>query len=184
MKTTIHRVLVILFLTLLVGVGIACLLPFVLPGGPHLFRRTGRIEVLLDPKVVQAVSMQGLILADGSIVKIPYVSEVPTNLPVLQEAVKRGVEIDQQGHVVGLIKVWHWCGNDPVRSHVGRVDLSSLLLFAGSRPAQGVSTNHFPVAEMIDLREWGLDISQYMGMQAIAMQIEMETEHDGGTLRR
>jgi hypothetical protein len=37
---------------------------------------------------------------------------------------------------------------------------------------------------MIDLREWGLDISQYMGMQAIAMQIEMETEHDGGTLRR
>lgn len=115
-------------------------------------------------------------MADGSVVKIPYVVEVPTNLPLLQEALKRGIEIDQQGHVVGLIKVWHWCGNDPIRSHVGRIDLSGLLLFAGARPAEGVSTNHFPASEQIDLREWGLNISQYMSMQGIAIENEMVTE--------
>lgn len=176
MKTTWHRVLAIGLVTLLVCIAIMSVLSFMLRGGPHLFRREGRTEVLHAPRTVSAVSTNGLIMADGSVVKIPYVVEVPTNLPLLQEALKRGIEIDQQGHVVGLIKVWHWCGNDPIRSHVGRIDLSGLLLFAGARPAEGVSTNHFPASEQIDLREWGLNISQYMSMQGIAIENEMVTE--------
>ena len=184
MRTTVHRVLVIILVTLLICVGIASVLPFILPGGPHLFRRTGPTEVLNDPRSVQTVSPHGLILVDGSLVKIPYVAEIPTNLPVLQEAIKRGVEVDRQGHVVGLIKVWHWCGNDPIRSHVGRIDLSGLLLFAGARPDQSVPTNEIPVGEKIEMRKWGLNISQYMSMQMIKTAIEMGTEQGGGTVRR
>ncbi len=55
---------------------------------------------------------------------------------------------------------------------------------AGAEPAQGVSNGHFRVAEKIDLREWGLNMSQYISMQGVAMEIEMETEQGGGTLRR
>jgi hypothetical protein len=176
MKTTFGRTLVIILLTLIAYVVVMWCLQLFMPGGRHFFRRVGRVEVLNAPAGVRQITPGGLVLENGSLVKIPYVEHVPTNLAVLVAAVSSGVEIDKDGHVIGLIKVWHWCGNDPIRSHIGRIDLTGLLLFAGATPTQSVPTNAFPVAEKINLTEWGLDISQYMRMQTIPTMIEMLTE--------
>ena len=45
-----------------------------------------------------------------------------------------GVVLSEQpleavGDVVGLVRVHHWCGNDPVGEHIARVDLSLMLTF-------------------------------------------------------
>ncbi len=42
---------------------------------------------------------------------------------------KRGVEIGSNGEVYGLVRVHHWCGNDPVREHIARVDISDVMTF-------------------------------------------------------
>jgi hypothetical protein len=43
--------------------------------------------------------------------------------------IKRGVEIAPDGRVYGLVRVHHWCGNDPVREHIARVDLADAMMF-------------------------------------------------------
>ena len=39
---------------------------------------------------------------------------------VLALGTKHGVEVGADGRVFGLVRVWHWCGNDPVGYHPGR----------------------------------------------------------------
>ena len=60
---------------------------------------------------------------------LPGLRLLPTSSVALAEATKRGVEIQSDGRVWGLVSVNHWCGNDPVKEHIARVDLSDLLLF-------------------------------------------------------
>lgn len=172
MKSTLRRAVVISLLTLLAcGCVVWCLpcLSIIVTG---LLRHDGKVEVLQAPRMVRQITAEGLLLENGSLVKIPYVQNIPTDLPVLVAATQRGVEIDKDGQVIGLIKVWHWCGNDPIRSHVGRIELTGLLLFAGATPTEAALTNVVPVAQKVDLEKWGLNISQYMQMQHVAWRIE------------
>ena len=174
MKTTPCRAVVISLLTLLACWGFLWCLPFWGLIATGLLRHEGKMEALHEPRLVWQITAEGLVLENGSLVKIPYVQNIPTNLPVLMAATQRGVEIDKDGQVIGLIQIWHWCGNDPIRSHVGRIDLTGLLLFAGATPTEAALTNVVPVAQEVDLEKWGLNISQYMQMQHLAWRIEEE----------
>src|SRR5262249_40988758 len=61
---------------------------------------------------------------------------VPTNLAAIPALTSRGIEVCE-GRPIGLVKVWHWCGNDPIRNHVARVDVGRVLEFVGGRLAPG-----------------------------------------------
>jgi len=62
-------------------------------------------------------------------VQLPGFHKLPKTSIALREATKRGIEIDSNGRVFGLCRVHHWCGNDPVREHIARVDLAHMLIF-------------------------------------------------------
>ena len=49
----------------------------------------------------------------------------------MKELIARGVEIAPDGTVFGLAKIHHWCGNDPVRLHIARVDVAKVLSYLG-----------------------------------------------------
>lgn len=88
-----------------------------------------QIETLQDPVAVSKWSSDGLHLADGRIMQLPGLRSLPVDSAALAEATKRGVEIHPDGHVLGLVRIHHWCGNDPVTEHIVRIDLSELMLF-------------------------------------------------------
>ena len=99
---------------------------FLLTGSVFPIRR---IETLQNPVPVIGWSSDGLRLADGRTVQLPGLRSLPSASDALAEATKRGVEIRANGRVWGLVSVHHWCGNDPVREHVARVDLSDMVMF-------------------------------------------------------
>lgn len=89
------------------------------------------IEVLRSPVEVTGWTKSGLVLADGRTIRLPGIKALPATSVGLLQAVRRGVELGRDGRVYGLVRVHHWCGNDPVRVHIARVDLSYLLAFVG-----------------------------------------------------
>jgi hypothetical protein len=106
-----------------------------------------RVERLNSPVGVVGWSGSGLQLADGRTVQLPGLAALPVSSPALKEATKRGVEVGEDGRVYGLVRVHHWCGNDPVREHIARVDLALLLLYLGEgTPAVPVTRPRWPVA--------------------------------------
>ena len=88
-----------------------------------------KIETLHNPVAVSKWNSDGLHLADGRTVQFPGLRSLPIDSPALAEATKRGVEVHADGRVWGLVRVHHWCGNDPVREHIARVDLADMILF-------------------------------------------------------
>ena len=88
-----------------------------------------KIDKLQNPVAVLGWSSGGLRLADGRTVQLPGLRSLPSDSEALAEATKRGVEIRANGRVWGLVSVHHWCGNDPVREHVAKVDLSDMVMF-------------------------------------------------------
>jgi hypothetical protein len=87
------------------------------------------IERLESPIAVKSWSREGIILSDGRILTFPGLEKVLTNSLALDEVAKRGLEISSDGSVYGLVRVWHWCGNDSVREHVARVDVKKMVLY-------------------------------------------------------
>jgi hypothetical protein len=86
-------------------------------------------ERLQSPLTVRGWSRDGLLLEDGRLVPLPGIEALPTDSEALKQGTARGIEITPDGRVMGLLKVHHWCGNDPVRLHIVRVDLSYLLMW-------------------------------------------------------
>jgi hypothetical protein len=54
---------------------------------------------------------------------------LPKESVVLSESIKRGVEIDGEGRVYGLVNIRRTCGHDPVVQRVVRVDLGDMLVY-------------------------------------------------------
>jgi hypothetical protein len=100
----------------------------------HFFMLTGRftprkiVDVLSAPVAITAVTPSGLRTVDGSALPLPVISNLVVPPSVSKDVIEHGVEISPDGTISALVRVHHWCGNDPVRFHLGRVDLSSLLL--------------------------------------------------------
>ena len=129
------------------------------------FLAVDRVETLENPLSVLSWNKAGLELSDGRLVPLPGVRELPAESLVLAEATRRGVEIDPNGRVIGLVQVHHWCGSDPVRRHVARVDVAHLLMFFGE--------NHYELPTILadhrrteaSFSEWGWNVSQFVHFQ-------------------
>lgn len=122
-----------------------------------------RIERLSSPVHLVGWSSDGLNLTNGRKVQLPGFVKLPTVSPALTEATKRGIEIDQNGRVFGLVRVHHWCGNDPVREHIAKVDIANLLAFLGEGEVTP-SSNSIPNVALNDggsFSEWGWNVSEF-----------------------
>jgi hypothetical protein len=107
-------------------------------------------ERLDHPVVVKEVTDKTLVLADGRIVSLPFITRSPRNDPVFLKALKHGVEVGQDGEVVGLIREYRTCGNDPYLWVERRNNLSDL---AGFVDPDGIDDSIVPVEVIEDLKE-------------------------------
>ncbi len=106
-----------------------------------MHRASGRhVEALRSPIAVEGWSASGLSLPGRRILGLPGFDALPASSAALAEGTKRGIEIGKDGRVYGLLRVHHWCGNDPIREHIARVDLALLLLYLG----EGKSSEPIP----------------------------------------
>jgi hypothetical protein len=94
-----------------------------------IFTPVSKVDRLANPVSVAGWDAAGFILHDGRNVSLPGISGLPKNSPALSEVSKRGIEIAADGRIYGLVKIHHWCGNDPVQIHIARVDVSDWLAF-------------------------------------------------------
>ncbi len=102
-------------------------------------RATGIVERLNDPIAVQGWTAEGLITGK-TVIPLPGIGPLPATSLALTQAIPHGVEVAPDGRVYGLVKIHHWCGNDPVRHHLARVDLASMLVFLGeAKPPGGLN---------------------------------------------
>lgn len=84
------------------------------------------IEELTSPRQVTAVTSEALILDDGRHVALPYMESLPATDELFLRALEDGVEVMPDGEVIGLLRVYNICGNDPVAYRILRVNLSDL----------------------------------------------------------
>ena len=115
-----------LLILLIAVMSVSLLLPALLTGRLIPVRI---VDTLNQPVGVTGWNEKGLILRDGRVVALSGHDALPAESKALREATREGVEIAADGRVFGLVRVHHWCGNDPVSWHVARVDLSNLLNF-------------------------------------------------------
>jgi len=129
------------------------------------------VDVLEAPQTVSGWSEDGLQLTDGRTIQLPGLQKLPTKSAALNEATKRGIEIASDGRVFGLVRVHHWCGNDPVREHISRVNIAELLKFLregessitlSKEAMKCVSTN--PGGQFLSGHGW--DIGEYGDFQS------------------
>lgn len=134
---------------------------FVLTGR---FAPIHKVETLHNPVAVKSWASERLLLADGRTVSLPGIRTLPSDSPALTELTRRGVEISSNGRVVGLARIHHGCGNDPVREHITRVDLAEALMFLhlGQTDMSVPQQEWTPKTVGGKFTEWGWNISEYM----------------------
>lgn len=164
MRRTIPGRPFVLTLALLACGGIA--VAYLLTKGTGV-RGPGVVERREKPVTIVGWTDRGLQKADGTIIEIPGVRNLPLRSVTLSELTKRGVEIHPDGRVYGLVRAYHWCGTDPVSYDIYRVDLSDALVYLRvgetipvSRPELTVETAGGSLQEVA-----GWNISEYMQFQ-------------------
>ena len=95
------------------------------------------VERLEHPTPVSSVGADGVHLSDGRFVGWGIGGLVPPGLTALEALTAHGVEVGSNGRAIGLVEVWHWCGNDSIHEHLARVDLGAVLEFMGGRATPG-----------------------------------------------
>jgi hypothetical protein len=98
-------------------------------------------EPLDHPVLVKEVTEKTLVLADGRSISLPFIKRLPKNDPVFLKALKHGVEVGQDGEVVGLLTVYPNRGNDPHHWYTKRINLSDL---AGLMDVDGIDDSIVP----------------------------------------
>ncbi len=104
-------------------------------GSPIPLWSTERFD---QPVAVTEVTDKTLILADGRSVSLRFIKRLPRNDPVFLKALKHGVEVGQDGEVVGLIRDYRTCGNDPFVWRDRRINLSDLAGFMDTQIASTI----------------------------------------------
>ncbi len=87
------------------------------------------IEELHEPAEVTGWDQRGLILKSGLIVPLPNCIKMPESSVALEQMTKRGVEITPEGRVIGLVRVWSFCGTCLPRERIDRIDIADTLYF-------------------------------------------------------
>jgi hypothetical protein len=118
-----------------------------LTGSPIPLWYTERLD---HSVVVNKVTDKTLILADGRSIPLPFIKLLPGNDPVFLRALKHGVEVGQDGELVGLLTVYPDCGNDPCHWYTKRINMSDL---AGFMDPDGIDDSIVPRAEIKSLKE-------------------------------
>lgn len=131
----------------------------------NVYRAGHVVEELRSPTPVAGWSEAGLRLDDGRTVSLPGVRITPELSTALAEATKRGVELGADGRVYCLVRVHHWCGNDPVREHIARVDLARLLAYLGPAAAQLTPEVDLMVEPGGRFTAWGWNVSEFHEFQ-------------------
>jgi hypothetical protein len=86
-----------------------------------------RIDHLRNPQRVLSIENTALILEGQSRINIPHILQIPRSNAVFKAAISHGVEVCETGRVYGLIKMHHYCGNDPMRYDRRKVNLTELI---------------------------------------------------------
>jgi hypothetical protein len=91
------------------------------------FRET-IVERLSDPIYLASIDRLGLVEQGGKTIMPEGLSSIPA-LPdsIARDLYRYRVERKADGSCIGLIQVHHWCGTDPVGTHLARIDISSLF---------------------------------------------------------
>jgi hypothetical protein len=162
--------------TIIVLLSVVLLFVTVTVAWPHInfYMLTGRllpvhkIESLQAPVAVKGWTTDGLLLVDGRMIQLPSLHSLPGKSPALAEITKRGVEVAADGRVYGLVRVHHWCGNDPVREHIARVNISDAMKFLHiGQTAAPIPEPEFTARETGGrFSEWGWRISEFMQFEA------------------
>lgn len=166
-RRTMKTVIIALAISFVVAVVIE---PRLLGPFYGLFFKAEIIEPLENPVGVEKWVSDGLILADGRLLPLPGVSQLPERSGILKELTRRGVEIGGDGRVYGLIKIHYWCGTTRMPYHLARMDIADVLIFlrigestlyAPDMPTgKGESGGMFyeelgwNVSEMVEFRFW------------------------------
>jgi len=121
------------------------------------------IESLNNPVQVEAWTAAGLGSVDGRTIPLPGVTRLPETSDALAEAKKRGIEVAENGRVYGLVRVHHWCGNDPVREHLARIDIADLLRFLGEGEyaVPSEAEKYRDPSRLGSFSRWGWDVGEY-----------------------
>jgi hypothetical protein len=108
-------------------------------------------EPLDHPVLVKEVTDRTLVLADGRSISLPFVKKLPKNDPAFLKALQHGVEVGQEGELVGLVKIKRTCANGDPFVWIGRrINLSDL---AGFIDPDGIDDSIVPPDEIKFLKE-------------------------------
>lgn len=97
------------------------------------------VDKLNSPKAVASIENDLIKTINGEILPLPKAELLGEHFRLSEDVLKNGVELTPSGEVFGLIRVHHWCGNDPVRYHLARVSLMSLVTMLECDPNMRVS---------------------------------------------
>jgi hypothetical protein len=167
---------------LLVLAGAGLVIGVVLPAftGLPLIRRTV-VETLENPVQIRDLHPDGLETIDGRVIRLRFVKEIPVTNAIFVAATAKGVELSPGGKAVGLIDVHHWCGNDPIGKHLGRVDLAALALYLGAKPTESLPELLRDLEHKSIFRD-RIDPGDYGSIQTLAMIMEMDSPTTDSTL--
>jgi hypothetical protein len=86
------------------------------------------------------------------------------------------VEIRANGRVWGLVMAHHWCGNDPVREHMARVDLSDMMTFLHVGEPVGTVPDMEYTAEEPGGRftDYGWNVSEFFMFQSWQSNLDLQ----------
>jgi hypothetical protein len=127
------------------------------------------IEMLHWPVDVVGWSPDGLMLANGRRVMPKGMRRLPVRSAGLTAAIRRDVEVHPDGRVVGLVRIWHWCGNDALQNDVRRIDLAHLLAYL----REGEPISPFGTDESKPYKPGGAfgrsgwNVSEYAGLKKV-----------------
>jgi hypothetical protein len=130
--------------------------PLLALAGCHMVRTGSPIplwytERLDHPVLVKEVTEKALVLADGRSISLPFIKRLPKNDPVFLKAMEHGVEVGQDGEVVGVVKINRPCANGDPFVWIGRrINLSDL---AGFMDPDGIDDSIVPTEAIKYLKE-------------------------------
>lgn len=108
------------------------------------------LETLQSPVGVREITDEFLLLDNGQKVKLPMIQRIAVNQPLFRLATEQGVEIQDDGEVIGLAWLERACGNDPYVWCRVRVNLSE---WSGTLEPTGLDPRMFSPDDIQFLEE-------------------------------
>jgi len=116
------------------------------------------VDELDHPISIQTCTEAGLLTSSGDILKVPETESLTCDSEAMREVMSHHIEVDHNGRVHGLVRVHHWCGNDPVSFHLARVDVGRMIAFletsASVYGAPRFSEHGWNASQYYEFKDW------------------------------